>query len=198
MNKLQRAYLNAALFILFILIISAVLKLNIYGEEIEQDPSPQEWITELSAEDPEVATKALKKIYEAGERIIPMLIFCKGNRNLYWGYGLGDKNSSALIYFPNKEGQAKTHVTIEVAAIYLIEAIFRNDLEFAQAPFLVDRTKNKNRQQSFNSDAAISRAWLSINHWMALLKKDEINRLREKRTNPLFKSKTSFWGVADK
>jgi hypothetical protein len=165
---------------------------SISGTNNEISPSDKELFVALSSNESATATKALEKIFKEGERMVPMLISCRGNRSLYRGYNLGDKKSANLIYFPDREGAAATHVSIEVTALYLLEAIFREDMEFADSPYLYDHTKS--HKQSLNSDAAIRRAWSSVSHWFILLNKKGMDFLRKKKMNPLFKSKTSFWG----
>lgn len=165
---------------------------SISNTNSEKKSSDKELIVALSSENSEEATKALEGIYKAGDRMIPLLVSCQGNRSLYWGYNLGHKNSHNELFFPDKQGEAATHVTIEITSLYLLEAIFRKDLEFADSPFLYDHTKS--HKQPRNADVAIHRAWNSIDWWFSLLNKKGIEYLRKKQINPLFKSKTSFWG----
>lgn len=165
---------------------------GILSADITNCPSENELLVALSSDDSEIATDALEKIFQRGEGMIPLLASCQGNRNLYWGYKLGNRNSANLIYFPDKEGAAATHVTIEITALYLLEAISRNDIEFADSPFL--RDNKKSHKQTLNSEVTIRRAWASVSEWLILYNKKGLSFLREQQINPLFKSGTSFWG----
>lgn len=184
-----------------IFILSSYPNFCISSPQIEQGTSENELIAALASENPEVATKALNQIFAIGDSMIPLIVSCKRNRDLYWGYNLGDSNSQDLIFSPDKEGPAKTHVTIEATAFYLLEAIFRKDLEYAQSPFLVDRTIANPERTSMNSETAINRAWSSVDQWLILSDKYGMSHLREKRINPLFKANASFggssWGQLD-
>jgi hypothetical protein len=165
---------------------------GVSNADIKITPTDKELVVALSSNDSEMATEALEKIFQKGESMVPLLVSCQGNRNLYWGYKLGDRNSANLIYFPDKEGAAATHVTIEVTALYLLEAIFRKDIGFADSPFLYDHSMS--HKQALNSEAAIARAWSSVNDWLILVNRKGMDYLRKKKINPLFKSKASFWG----
>ncbi len=191
MKKHRRSILGV---LFYIFILSSYPNFRIWSSQVKQEAFEHELIAVLASENPEVATKALNQIFAIGDSMISSVASCKGNRNLYWGYNLGNSNSQDLFYLPHREGPAKTHVTLEVTALYLLEAIFRKDLEYAQSPFLVDRTIANPEITSMNSETTSNRAWSSVDNWLILLDKYGISHLREKRINPLFEANASFWG----
>lgn len=159
--------------------------------------SDQDLVTAIGSNNDDRAHAAVIEIVNRGERIIPLLMKCKGNKKFYYGYGLGDRNSAFLLPLPTgnpKEDYARA-ITIEVAALYLISAIYYQSLEFAQAPYLTDGSRVK--MQRFNTTSRVAKAWRAVEEWYPRVKSDGLAKLREQKRSPLGKSSVHFWATSD-
>ena len=159
--------------------------------------SDQELIAALAATDKENSHDAVVEIMRRGERMLPSLLKCKGNKKYFYGAGLGHRYSATLIPLPtgNAKADESRVITVEVAALYLISAIFYDSLEFAQAPYLADGSRVK--MNRFNTRARVSEAWRSVEQWYARVQTAGMRLLREKKDDPLRTSKVHFWGTSE-
>jgi len=125
--------------------------------------------------------------------MIPLLLSCRGNSNFFYGYGLGHRSSGFLIPLPanDKEVNDGRFVTVEVAALYLISAIYHKTLEFAEAPYLTEGSPVQ--WQKFNTPERVNRAWDSMETWMRTFRREGIESLRSRYQSPLSGSKVRFW-----
>jgi hypothetical protein len=158
----------------------------------------EELMSTLESNDRNAASMAAVEIVRRGEAMIPLLARRKGNKRYFYGYGLGNRNSSFLIPVPTgkqKDDEAST-ITIEVTALYLISAIFYGDVEFAQAPYLTDGRPVK--KQRFNTRERVAKAWASVDKWLERCKDEELSTLREKGVAPLNNSGVRFWGTSNR
>ena len=75
--------------------------------------------------------------------MIPHLLKLKGRSERFSGEGLGHPYSSQLIDVPsgNEERDKGRVITLEVAALYVIYAIYHGSLSFAQSPYLTNLSK---------------------------------------------------------
>lgn len=159
--------------------------------------SDQDLVTAIGSNNDDRAHAAVIEIVNRGERIIPLLMKCKGNKRFYYGYGLGDRNSAFLLPLPTgnpKEDYARA-ITIEVAALYLISAIYYQSLEFAQAPYLTDGSRVK--MQRFNTTSRVAKAWRAVEEWYPRVKSDGLAKLREQKQSPLGKAGVHFWATSE-
>lgn len=143
------------------------------------------------------AASAVTRILNRGDAMIPLLLKCKGDSRPFYGYGLGDRRSSFLLPLPTgdqKRDQGRV-ITVEVAALYLISAIFYDSLEFAQAPYLTDGSPVKN--QRFNTPKRVSAAWKSVEQWSTRLKEKGLASLKAGKDSPLRDSQLRFWATAE-
>jgi hypothetical protein len=163
-------------------------------KEFMQNQSDNDIIAALASKDEEKAHYAVVGVMKRGERMIPLLVQCKGNKQFFYGYGLGDKSSAFTTPAPTgtKKLDDGSVITIEVAALYLISAIYYETLEFAQAPYLTDGTPVQ--WQKFNTSERVSKAWDSVEAWMKAFKSGGIESLRSRQQSPLTGSKVHFWG----
>lgn len=161
-----------------------------------QNQSDDEVIAALASRDREEAYRAVEETVKRGERMIPLLLRHKGDRKFFYGYGLGHRDSSFTTPDPAsfKGPGDGSVITVEVAALYLISAIYYQTLEFAQAPYLTDGTPVK--WQKFNTRKRVASAWASVENWVRLLDKDGLESLRARRHHPLKDSPARFWGTA--
>ena len=153
-----------------------------------------ELVTAFQSNDAEKSYAAVREILRRSDTMIPLLLQCKGNKKPFYGYGLGDRNSAFLSPLPT--GNAKRDkgriITVEVAALYMISAIFYYDLEFAQAPYLADDTPIK--EHRFNTAERVSAAWQTVDAWYERVKTNGIATLRSHKDSPLRSGKVRFWG----
>lgn len=158
-----------------------------------QNLKDQEVIAMLSNRSMESAHMAVEEIMRRGERMIPLLMGCKGNESFFYGYGLGHRSSSFVIPFPVKGSEINdgSFITVEVAALYLISSIYHNTTEFAEAPYLSDGKPVS--WQRFNTPERVSEAWESTEKWLEMFTSEGIEALRSKNLSPLSRSKVRFW-----
>ena len=192
------------------LIIAAMLMMGmgnmpIYSNQLQTQIKTME-ISSLSDEDllnafgsnsKETSHDAVVEIKKRGERMLPSLMKYKGNRNYFYGYGLGHHNSSFLI--PNPTGNAKADegrvITLEVAALYLVCSIYYDSLEFAQAAYLTDGSVVK--MQKFNTPRRVAAAWRAVEQWYQRVKAEGLEAVRSKKDPPLPTSGVRFWATSE-
>lgn len=179
-----------------VLLASALCGTVVLGQRVKSmvNLKDEQVIAALSSQDAEAAHQAVEEIMKRGERMIPLLMVCKGNASFFYGPGLGHHSSSFLIRLPkgNEEVNDGSFVTIEVAALYLISAIYHRGLEFADAPYLTDGTPVE--WQRFNTPQRVGRAWNAVEIWMCALKAEGLDSLRAKQQSPLSAADVHFWG----
>lgn len=153
----------------------------------------QDVIAMLSNRNTESAHMAVEEIMRRGDRMIPLLLRCKGNKSFFYGYGLGHRLSSFVIPFPVKDTEINdgSFITVEVAALYLISSIYHKTTEFAEAPYLSDGKPVS--WQRFNTPERVSEAWESTEKWIEAFTSEGIETLRSRRLSPLSHSKVRFW-----
>lgn len=154
----------------------------------------QDVIAMLSNRNTESAHMAVQEIMRRGDRMIPLLVRCKGNKSFFWGYGLGHHLSGFVIRLPVEDTDTNdgSFITIEVAALYLISSIYHKTTEFAEAPYLSDG-KRVDRQR-FNTPERVREAWESTEKWIEAFTSEGLEPLRSKGLSPLSRSKVRFWG----
>lgn len=158
--------------------------------------SNEELVVSLESTEKEQAHQAILEIIKRGDVMLPGLLRCKGNRKFFYGYGLGHRDSAFLMLLPtgNKEKDEARAITVEVAALYLVSAIYYETLEFAQAPYLTDGTPVK--LQRFNTRDRVAKAWLSVDKWRERLESEGLESLRKKKEAPLKEPGVHFWGTS--
>jgi len=171
----------------------------IFGQKVNESESmenlkDEQVIAMLSSNDAKSAHSAVEEIMRRGDLMIPLLLRCKGNRNFFYGYGLGHSSSGFLIPLPTKGKEVNDgqFITVEVAALYLISAIYHKTTEFAQAPYLTDGKPV--RWQRFNTPERVSAAWDSTEKWIRAYSIEGIESLRSRDLSPLSSSRVQFWG----
>jgi hypothetical protein len=134
----------------------------------------------LTSEDMKESTAAAKELVSRGDRIIPELLKLEGNNNCFYGLqALGSRGEHGSIYFNYLcEGQDK--VSVEIAALYLISAIFEEDIKYARPPFL----HNDNAPDG-NTPENIKIAWKATKDWYETVKRDGIDYIRDRSQWPL-------------
>jgi hypothetical protein len=181
--------------LVIILSVHALWGTAVFGQKVKSmlNLKDDEVIAALSSHDAKEAHQAVEEIMRRGERMIPLLTTCKGNTSFFYGYGLGHHSSSFLIPLPRRSDEVNegNFITVEVAALYLISAIYHQTLEFADAPYLTDGSPVE--WQRFNTPERVKKAWASAETWMQAYKHEGMESLRSKHQSPLSVSKVHFW-----
>lgn len=138
---------------------------------------------------------APKEILNRGARIVPLLLKLKGDQRPYLGTDLGHRLSATAITLADVSSEPRPEqiVTIEVAALYLICAIYYDGLEFAQSPYLTDLRIPAAKRKAKNLPVLITRAWKSTTAWSQRLHNKTIDDLRLRKDHPLRGSGVAFW-----
>lgn len=170
----------------------------VFGQKVNESKSMQnlkdeQVIAALGSQNAEAAHQAVEEVMQRGDRMIPLLVGCRGNTNFFYGYGLGHHSSSFLIPLPtgDKKVNDGSFVTVEVAALYLISSIYHKTLAFADAPYLTDGRAVQ--WQKFNTPKRVNKAWDSVETWMQAFRSEGIESLRSRQQSPLSGSKVHFW-----
>jgi hypothetical protein len=140
------------------------------------------------------STGVPEEILHRGARMIPLLLKVKGDQRPAYA-GLGHHLSATptiVARNPSDVVPGKT-LTMEVAALYLICAIYHNTVEFAQSPYLTDLKLPVGKRDALNSPELVARAWQSVEEWSKRLDRTTLEKLRSLKDDPLKGSDVAFW-----
>lgn len=140
------------------------------------------------------STGAPDEIIHRGVRMIPLLLNVKGDQRPAFaalGHHLSATPTRVAIN-PSDVVPGET-LTMEVAALYLICAIYHNTVEFAQSPYLTDLRLPVGKRDALNSPELVARAWQSVEEWNRRLDRTTIKKLRSSKDDPLHGSGVAFW-----
>lgn len=154
----------------------------------------------LASQDRELADTAVEEILKRGERMIPLLIQKKGDERFVLAKLTRSENSGQAIYLPSPDKKSNKRllkqgklVTVEVAALYLITAIYYNDLFISQSPYLTDFSLPKEKRRAANTKEVVNKAWEATESWYKRVKIDGMEKLRKDEEYPFRKSEVKFW-----
>lgn len=158
------------------------------------DATDQELISNLKSANDKTASNSVVEIVRRGEKLISSLIKLKGDNSHYSGYCLGYPKSADFIIdgISNDINDGST-VSIEVVSLYLITAIYHDNIAFASVPYLVDNKPVSNFQ--YNTKKRINKAWESTEKWYKKMQKAGLEKLRKDNEFPLKSSKIYFVGT---
>ena len=155
--------------------------------------STDEPVNQLASRDAESARAATEATFRAGTAALPTLLALRGNQTAFTGGALGNP-MSAQMTLEERPGVARDQiVTVEVAALYLINAIYHRRLDFAQSAYLTDINVPPNERTAANTPARVARAWESVARWYDLVRTASIDELRRKNIDPFMGSGIRFW-----
>lgn len=160
-----------------------------------QKLSDEQVVKMVASSKGEKATQAVEEIMRRGPHLIPLLMKNKGNEQPFTGWGLGDHQSADYIPVPtgDKKLDEGNVITLEVASLYIISALYYKTLEFAQSPYLTDLSLPPVERRTFNSRKLVEKAWASTEEWIKVLEIEGIEALRSKQLDPLKDSGVKFW-----
>ena len=134
------------------------------------------------------------EIVHRGERMIPLLLKLKGDqRPAYAALGHHLSATPTRIALTPADVEPGKTLTMEVAGLYLICAIYYDTVEFAQSPYLSDLRLPASKRDALNSPELVARAWQSVEEWSRRLDRTTIKRLRSRKDDPLQGSGVHFW-----
>lgn len=154
----------------------------------------------IGSENDKEATAAVLETFRRGERMIPHLLKLKGMKSIYQGFCLNDSQGGVGFARPDEDTSPEGrnpdtgyYITSEVAALYLISAIYYNNLSFAQVPYLRGMKSVGNRR--YNTRKRVRRAWQATEKWYhgKYLKKG-LAKVRDEQEYPLKSAKLFFVG----
>lgn len=162
--------------------------------------SDTEVVAMLSGQDGDKVDVAIEKILVRGERMIPVLVGLRGDDRPFYGVLKKDSNFATEGYAPTgnkKEDEALIKkgkmVTVEVAALYLLTAIFYESLDIAQSPYLTDASLPAKDRRAANTEEVVRKAWMGVDNWMVMLSNTTLSSLRKDNEHPLKNAKVRFW-----
>ncbi len=115
-------------------------------------------VENLASQDMKTADAAVEEILRRGEKMLPLLIKKKGDLRFVLARLTRSKDVAQSIYLPLADKKSNERllkqgklVTVEVAALYLITAIYYNDLYISQSPYLTDFSVPKEKRRAANT-----------------------------------------------
>lgn len=157
----------------------------------------KQFLEQLGSGDHRACDEAAAKILERGEVMIDPLLELQGDGRWYAGW-LGNRRGSMLVTlpmpgFPLTPEQQEKVVTVEVAALYLVEAIHRKRLDFASSALLTDLSLPEAQRRAANKKDYVTRGFEAARRWSDEVKRDGIEALRAAGNNPLRSARLAFW-----
>lgn len=189
-----------------VILIHSILVLNSRGQDSNNiglilSKMPDDGLAlKLASDDEKEATKAALEIFKRGKTMIPHLMNLKGVKSIYEGYCLNDYKGGVGVSKPSDETSPKDadvdngwYVTVEVASLYLISAIYYKNISFAQVPHLTGNKYVKGRR--YNIPKRVRKAWKATEKWFKKFEKKGIEKLRQSNEFPLKTTEIHFYGT---
>lgn len=157
-------------------------------------------VERLAAAEPATVNAAVGEVMTRGERMIPLLMKLKGDRRYFAGTFSNNVESSTSM--PGPSGDPKLRrwllesgklVTVEVAALYLITAIYHGTLDIATSPYLTDLSLPEEKRRQANTKGVVRRAWKSTAEWRRRLDASGLAKLKAGDDYPLKSASVKFW-----
>jgi hypothetical protein len=162
-------------------------------------PSDEQVVKDLTARNEKKASAAVREVMLRGGRMIPHLLKFKGDHRCFFGdMELGSHAGCSIRLMPVKGvGCFEEHYssTLEVAALFLIESVYRNDLEFAQGATLIERDTDGQQRLDvkYNGREVIARAWGATELWFKEFEREGLEALRARDRGPFGETKLGFY-----
>jgi hypothetical protein len=160
--------------------------------------SEKELVKGLEAQDAPTANSAVREILKRGVVTLPYLLDYENDRRLFSGTALINPNASIMLPmaapgFPVPESAMDRATTLEVAALYMISAIYFGKVPFANAPLLTDLSVPVGQREARNSKANLRRGFESARKWSRECKERGIEKMREEMRDPLQSGKVGWY-----
>jgi hypothetical protein len=161
------------------------------------ETNDSEIIEALRSRDGSTADRAAQEVFVRGERMFPLLMKLEGDKQAFAGTALYNARASIVYPIPGHgkltESQTEQVTTLEVAALYLISAIYHQNLHFASGVLMVDLTVPRGDRKARNSKDYVLRAWGSLRDWMSEYRRMGIGFMRSKEHDPLASAKLGWY-----
>ena len=128
--------------------------------------------------------------------MIHLLLKLEKNSKCFYGIkAIGNWDTPGLVRaIPSCIEGSDYRVTIETASLFLISAIYYEDLKFADPPILCEfSVEEKSCDEVGNTPQRIMKAWRSTKNWNKLLKNKGFSYLSKKGLGPLINSGLTFF-----
>ena len=156
-------------------------------------------IRDLTSTNEKAASRAVDEVMRRGARMVPLLLKLKGNRRCFFGdWDLGTHAGCSSRRAPEKSERCyemSNASTVEVAALFLIESVYRDDLKFAQGATLAEWHDNGEERTDVkkNGRELIARAWALAERWSQELEREGLGGLRAKDRGPFAGTRLGFY-----
>lgn len=138
---------------------------------------------EASSEHPLLAASLATEVLRRGEAVIPLLLRLRGNRKPFAGRWV-------LGRFPVCDPpDSSWQVSLEVAALFLIQGVYYGRLDYANSAVLTDVASPLDG----NAPDAIRKAWLTVADWEQERLEHGMLWLRDKHRPPLRENGVHFY-----
>lgn len=165
-----------------------------------QSISDSDLLEKLTSDKKETANEAVAEVFRRGEKIMPTLLAVKGDKRLFYGVLVKNPSFSMEIRSPSDDSEVNARwlkegklVTVEVAAVYLIVAIYYDSLSISQSPYLTNDSLPPAKRRAANTEDVVSKAWEAIDVWSEKFKTLGLEKLRASKDAPLAQASVSFW-----
>jgi len=165
-----------------------------------QAVSDMKLMDKLASDHEEVADQAVQEVLRRGGSIITTLLARKGDKRFFYGTLARDENFVMEFHSPTKNAEVNNRllkegklVTVEVAAIYLVSAVYFDSLQIAQSPYLTDLSLLPRDRRAANTDDVIAKAWNALDLWSEKFKSLGLEKLRESNNAPFADASVRFW-----
>ncbi len=163
----------------------------------EMELSNEYLTTLMTSEDHGDCRTAISEIMKRGEAMFEFLLNLKGNSTFFPG-DLGDPNAAELTFmphpdFPLSESSKNKVVTVEVAGLYLISAIYFQRTDFSRIAVFRDLNIEQVSKSISNKKENVERAYQWVEKWVEKCRREGIASLREKKIDPLAGSNLYWW-----
>lgn len=171
--------------ILSLMILSMALMANAQTpKQIEENPfknyADSQVVEFFTSEDLKESAAAAKELFSRGDRVIPELLKLEGNDNCFYGLRALGKRGEPGSNDDVLSCVGEDKVSVEIAALYLISAIFEEDLRYARRPFL-----HNNDGDDGNSPENKKTAWKATKKWYEAVEQQGIAYIRDRSQWPL-------------
>ena len=165
------------------------------GEDGPTTPDLDRLVEELGSEDSEVAANAAQGLFAAGAAAIPALFRAEGRCERFYAVDEAFHPVNTMQLRSSRGGGCAPddQVSVEVAALYLLEAIYEGRMPFTCSPMLSDLTKSPDTRTTEINKPLVERAWASAKLWLLLVQCSGLEKVRAAHQNPLDAGLVHFW-----
>jgi len=177
--------------------VALAMAISQNGLNCMTEKDDRELIEALTSRDAAIADTAAREVFTRGDRMFPLLLALEGNSQPFPGTALYNPRSSIVYPLPGHgtltETQSERVTTLEVAALYLISAIYHGNLHFSSGALLVDQNIARSDRKARNAKEYLKRAWESTRNWMTTYKRNDLAFMRSQKLDPLDEAKLAWY-----